>query len=35
MTTTIDEFEAKYGRKEAVIESKDGLDNVGYQEDKL
>ena len=35
MTTTIEEFETKYGRAEAVSESKEGLDNAGFQEDKL
>ena len=34
MTTTIDEFEQKYGRK-TVVETKDGIDNDGYQEDKF
>lgn len=34
MTTTIDEFEQKYGKR-TVAETKDGLENDGYQEDKF
>ena len=35
MTTTIEEFEHKYGRREKIIDTKSGIENDGYQEDKL
>ena len=35
MTTTIEEFEQKYGKHEKIIDSKSGIENDGYQEDKL